>query len=137
MSLEYEDERFVEAEDEQNTEKIKNSTTLNKIGAPMTNFIRQKVSLKKCRFVNEEHNFDLDLTYIMDRIIAMGFPSEGHEGLYRNPMKEVQRWLNTFHDQHYKIYNLCAERSYPAERFENNFACFPFPDHNPPPFWMV
>lgn len=29
---------------------------------------------------------------ITDRIIAMGFPAEGFEGLYRNPMEEVKRY---------------------------------------------
>lgn len=34
------------------------------------------------------------LTDITERIIAMGFPSEGREGVYRNPMSEVQRYVD-------------------------------------------
>jgi len=47
--------------------------------------IRGLVSKKKKRF--REDGFDLDLSYITDRIIAMGFPSEGFEGVFRNKME--------------------------------------------------
>jgi hypothetical protein len=37
------------------------------------------------------------------RIIAMGFPSEGSESMYRNPMSEVQRFLEMRHKDHYRV----------------------------------
>lgn len=61
----------------------------------------------------------LDIT---DRIIAMGYPSEGTEGLYRNRYEDVLRLLDQRHDQHYKVYNLCSERAYPANKFHNRVA---------------
>lgn len=39
----------------------------------------------------KEGDFDLDLTYITPRVIAMALPSFGIEGTYRNPAHEVRR----------------------------------------------
>ena len=90
--------------------------------------VRGLVSKKKIRYVDKQHGFNLDLSYIPSgvafptlaidstyesnkppqrtQLIAMGFPSEGTEGLYRNPIKEVRRFFNTFHKDKFKIYNL-------------------------------
>jgi hypothetical protein len=52
--------------------------------------------------------FDLDLTYITNRIIAMGFPSTGFESSYRNPAEEVSAFLRQRHPNHFKINLSCA-----------------------------
>jgi len=41
--------------------------------------------------------YDLDLTYISERLIAMGYPSDGAEALYRNKYEDVRRFLDDFH----------------------------------------
>eukprot|EP01083_Nonionella_stella_P017911 50128_1 len=99
------------------------------------NKIREAVSKKKIRFQHD--GFDLDLTYITGKLIAMGFPSEEIAGLYRNPMPEVQRFFRQRHDGNYKIYNLCTELTYEPEKFGNNVANYPFDDHNIPPLKLV
>jgi len=47
--------------------------------------------------------FEIDVT---ERIIAMGFPSQGTEGMYRNKMSDVVKFLDLNHKDHYRVYNL-------------------------------
>ena len=68
--------------------------------------VRGKVSKKKRRY--EMDGFNLDLSYITDRVIAMGFPSSKLEGVYRNNMKEVRRFLDKRHQGCYKVGLFCS-----------------------------
>ena len=65
------------------------------------NQLRAKVSKQKRRFKTDR--VDLDLTYITDRIIAMGFPSQGVEAIYRNRMEDVREFLNERHGEKYRV----------------------------------
>eukprot|EP00040_Diaphanoeca_grandis_P017044 m.88434 g.88434 ORF g.88434 m.88434 type:complete len:781 (-) comp26197_c0_seq1:52-2394(-) len=97
--------------------------------------LRALVSKKKMRFQEKGpsgHQYDLDLTYITEHVIAMGYPSDGTESLYRNKHEDVRRFLDDFHPLRYKVYNLCGERSYPPNRFQNRVAVYPFEDHSVP-----
>ncbi|CAK9136456.1 unnamed protein product [Ilex paraguariensis] len=93
----------------------------------------------------QDGGFDLDMTYITENIIAMGFPagdmSSGFfgyvEGFYRNHMEEVIKFFETHHKDKYKVYNLCSERLYDASLLEGKVASFPFDDHNCPPIQLI
>lgn len=97
--------------------------------------IRNKVSKKKRRWKYD--GFDLDLTYVTSRIIAMGYPSVGAEGVYRNHMKDVQKFFAKRHPASFKLYNLCSERKYDPVHFDGAVCRYPFDDHNPCPFELI
>lgn len=91
---------------------------------------RRMVSENKRRY--QKDGFDLDLTYVTDRVIAMSFPSSGKQSFYRNPIKEVARFFDTKHEGHYKVYNLCSEKGYDPQFFHYKVERIFIDDHNVP-----
>uniref|UniRef100_A0A8C9Z9T8 Transmembrane phosphatase with tensin homology n=1 Tax=Sander lucioperca TaxID=283035 RepID=A0A8C9Z9T8_SANLU len=91
---------------------------------------RRMVSENKRRY--QKDGFDLDLTYVTDRVIAMSFPSSGKQSFYRNPIREVARFLDTKHQDHYKVYNLCSEKGYDPQFFHYKVERVFIDDHNVP-----
>ncbi|KAF3706559.1 Phosphatidylinositol 3,4,5-trisphosphate 3-phosphatase TPTE2 [Channa argus] len=91
---------------------------------------RRMVSENKRRY--QKDGFDLDLTYVTDRVIAMSFPSSGKQSFYRNPIKEVVRFLDTKHEDHYKVYNMCSEKGYDPQLFHYRVERVFIDDHNVP-----
>uniref|UniRef100_A0AAY4AAQ8 Phosphatidylinositol-3,4,5-trisphosphate 3-phosphatase n=1 Tax=Denticeps clupeoides TaxID=299321 RepID=A0AAY4AAQ8_9TELE len=91
---------------------------------------RRMVSENKRRY--QKDGFDLDLTYVTERVIAMSFPSSGKQSLYRNPIKEVSRFLDTKHPDCYRVYNLCSEKGYDPQFFHYRVERVFIDDHNVP-----
>lgn len=96
---------------------------------------RQLVSQNRRRF--NKDGFDIDITYVTDRIIAMSVPAVAVEAMYRNPVREVARFFNTKHAAHYRIVNLCPERSYPYADFNGSVVESFMGDHNPAPIQQI
>ncbi|EJD54825.1 phosphatases II [Auricularia subglabra TFB-10046 SS5] len=101
----------------------------------MASYVRRIVSGYKARFKDDSSGVDLDLIYLTDQIIIMGFPAEGIEGYYRNRREDVRKFLDSRHGGNYWVFNLCplTENSYPAAVFNGRVSRHPFPDHHAPP----
>ncbi len=82
----------------------------------MVSIIREIVSGKKNRLIDAKYN--LDLTYIVPRIIAMSFPGSGLEITYRNNIEDVSSLIKERHGTDYRIYNLSG-RSYNYTKMDN------------------
>ena len=101
------------------------------------NIFKRLVSKKKRRLQNEY--YDLDMAYITERIIGMGFPATGCETFYRNSLVDLKTYLDRYHGE-YKIYNLCIEkkRIYPKNLWiDKKVGLFPFNDHAPCPIKLI
>ena len=71
----------------------------------MYQFIRNKVSGKRIRL--KEGEYDLDISYITPRILAMSYPAEKFvQKVYRNDINEVGSFLKEKHNGKFWIYNL-------------------------------
>lgn len=55
------------------------------------NFLRKLVAKGKNRYNDNE--FDLDITYITPRLLAMSFPASGIESCYRNSIFHVSEFI--------------------------------------------
>ena len=103
---------------------------------------RMQVSMNKKRFLQQ--GFNLDLSFINQRLIAMSVPAVGRAQMYRNPLPEVARFFETFYGPraagaaggvgkaHYRIYNVCPEHPYPTELFSGQVVPYQVQDHTPP-----
>ncbi|KAF1330859.1 Phosphatidylinositol-3,4,5-trisphosphate 3-phosphatase, partial [Globisporangium splendens] len=96
--------------------------------------LRAVVSGSRVRYMQD--GYDLDLTYITPRLIAMGYPATGVEKTYRNNISEVANFLNSHHPEAYRVFNL-SERKYDYSKFDGRVTECGFPDHHPPPLQIL
>jgi len=83
--------------------------------------------------VDEFEGHDLDLTYITDRIIAMGMPSSGSAALFFNNVNEISLFCKKYHPGQCRIFNL-TENLYEYPALGDVAVCHTgWIDHHAPP----
>lgn len=92
--------------------------------------VQSAVSGHKYRFKDGE--FDLDLSYITERIIAMAIPASGAH-FWRNDAGEVARFLDKYHGSNYMIYNVSGRKTYEDGVFSHHVRHVGWKDHHAPP----
>ncbi|KAI0674415.1 phosphatases II [Trametes maxima] len=105
----------------------------------MGDFVRRLVSGNKARYKDEELDLELDLAYITEQVIVMGYPATGLEGLYRNRREDAKKFLDHRHGKNYWVFNFCPvkENTYSDSVFEGRVSRYPFPDHHAPPLAVL
>ncbi|XP_030956105.1 phosphatidylinositol 3,4,5-trisphosphate 3-phosphatase and protein-tyrosine-phosphatase PTEN1 isoform X2 [Quercus lobata] len=98
-------------------------------------YIRNMVSKQRRRMLVA--GYDLDMSYITDRVLAMSFPAERMRAMFRNPLWQVKSVLDMTHQGHYKIYNLCIEETYDPSNFDGRVELYPFDDNHVPPLQLI
>ena len=86
----------------------------------------------KQRMMYNRDGFALDLSFVTPSCIAMSLPATGSRATFRNPIEEVERFLDTKFPDRYTVFNLCAEPSYGAEHFRDRVEHIPIDKHHPP-----
>nr|POE75151.1 phosphatidylinositol 3,4,5-trisphosphate 3-phosphatase and dual-specificity protein phosphatase pten [Quercus suber]POE94770.1 phosphatidylinositol 3,4,5-trisphosphate 3-phosphatase and dual-specificity protein phosphatase pten [Quercus suber] len=101
----------------------------------MASILRQIVAGPRSR--HPEAN--LDLCYVTDQIIATSGPSGTYPQIaYRNPLKDLVKFLDSKHSDNWAIWEFRAEGTgYPDEEVYNRIRHYPWPDHHPPPFALI
>jgi phosphatidylinositol-3,4,5-trisphosphate 3-phosphatase/dual-specificity protein phosphatase PTEN len=92
-------------------------------------WLRSKVSGKRNRY--RDKDFNLDITYITNNIMAMSFPASGMESVYRNSISSVAEFLEKKHSGCYKVINL-SNRAYDPKKFKGNVLNYNWEDHHSP-----
>ena len=100
----------------------------------MVNKLRRALLVNKMRY--RKDGFNLDLTYVNDRLIAMPLPAEGMEAKTYNDIEDVSRFFRKMHfspnGASFLIFNVCSERTYKHRLFLGQVVDLLIEGDNPP-----
>ncbi|XP_038029623.2 tensin-3 isoform X2 [Anas platyrhynchos] len=83
-----------------------------------------------------EEGYELDLTYITERIIAVSFPASCSEETYLHNLQDVTRMLKSKHGDNYLVLNL-SEKRYDLTKLNAKIMDVGWPDLHAPPLDKV
>ncbi|XP_041103811.1 tensin-3-like isoform X3 [Polyodon spathula] len=79
-----------------------------------------------------EEGYELDLTYITERIIAVSFPTACSEETYLHNLQDVTRMLKSKHADNYLVFNL-SEKIFDLSKLNPKIMDVGWPDLHAPP----
>eukprot|EP01038_Epipyxis_sp_PR26KG_P004234 gene4234-6011_t len=91
--------------------------------------INKSLNTQRNRFNHD--GFDIDLTYLTDRVIVMGNPYQDDK------VEEYRRFYSSRHANHHRIINLSSESDYNIEIDLENVETYPFNANNPCPLSTI
>uniref|UniRef100_A0A8C9F9Y3 Tensin 3 n=1 Tax=Pavo cristatus TaxID=9049 RepID=A0A8C9F9Y3_PAVCR len=83
-----------------------------------------------------EEGYELDLTYITERIIAVSFPADCSEETYLHNLQDVTQMLKSKHGNNYLVLNL-SEKRYDLTKLNPKIMDVGWPDLHAPPLDKV
>jgi phosphatidylinositol-3,4,5-trisphosphate 3-phosphatase/dual-specificity protein phosphatase PTEN len=106
---------------------------------------RELVSQNQSQRFNQDGESHLDMVYITESIIAVGFPGADSnssslgflEANYQNLVEELITFCEAEHPGRYKIFNLCSENLYDTSLLHDKVARFPIQGSHCPPLQLV
>ncbi|KAM3935061.1 tensin-2 isoform 2-T2 [Leptodactylus fuscus] len=100
--------------------------------------VKQRSSLPRSFSLDQviQRSYDLDLTYITERIISVFFPVVLEEQRYRSNLREVASMLRSKHEDKYLFFNLSRKR-HDIRKLNPKVQEFFWPDCHAPPLDVI
>ncbi|XP_018103073.1 tensin-2 isoform X1 [Xenopus laevis] len=112
--------------------------SIQHMGSTKSVNIKQRSSLPRNFSLDHviQRSYDLDLTYITERIISVFFPTNLEEQRYRANLREVATMLKSKHEDKYLLFNLSRKR-HDIAKLNPKIQDFFWPDGHAPPLDVI
>ncbi|XP_077340021.1 tensin-2 isoform X1 [Lithobates pipiens] len=112
--------------------------SIQHMGSTKSISVKQRSSLPRSFSLDHvmQRNYDLDLTYITERIISVFFPINLEEQRYQSNLREVASMLRSKHEDKYLLFNLSKKR-HDIRKLNPKVQDFFWPDCHAPPLDVI